>query len=108
MSGVLGFLTDPVAVFAQIRRVLVPGGRLVLLGSDPAWRGTMAAPEPMASRLRFYEDDELARLAHDAAFSNVQILRRSLGEPVLKAGIPDEYLPHFGEDAPFLVACKSA
>jgi SAM-dependent methyltransferase len=109
MTGVLGFLADPVAVFAQIRRVLVDGGRLVVLGSDPAWRGTPAAPEPMASRLRFYEDDELARLAHDAAFADVQLVRRDLEEPAREAGVPDEYLPLFaGDTTPFLVARKPA
>ncbi len=30
--------------------------------------GTPAAPEPMASRIRFYEDDELRRLALQADF----------------------------------------
>jgi SAM-dependent methyltransferase len=106
MTGVLGFLPDPVATFAEIRRVLVDGGRVVLLGADPKWRGTPAAPEPMASRLRFYEDDDLARLAQDVAFTDVRIERRSLHEPAQEAGVPDEYLEFFDADAPFLVARK--
>src|SRR5258707_12244067 len=61
MTGVLGFLPDAVAALREIRRGLVEGGRLVVLGSDPAMRGTLAGPEPMASRLRFYPDDELRR-----------------------------------------------
>ena len=109
MTGVLGFLSDPVAVFAQIRRVLADGGRLVVLGSDPAMRGTPAAPEPMASRLRFYDDEQLAQIAHAAAFSDVQVIRRSLAEPAREAGIPDEHLPLFEEGTtPFLVARKPA
>jgi ubiquinone/menaquinone biosynthesis C-methylase UbiE len=109
VTGVLGFLTDPVAVLAQIRRVLADGGRLVMLGSDPAWRGTPAAPEPMASRLRFYEDDELVHLAHAAAFSDARVLRRNLEEPAREAGVPDEHLSLFAEGtAPFLVARKPA
>ncbi len=109
MTGVLGFLPDPVAVFAEIRRVLADGGRVVLLGADPAWRGTPAAPEPMASRLRFYEDDDLVRMAQDAAFTDVRVERRSLDGPAQEIGIPDEYLPFFEEgDAPFLVARKPA
>ncbi len=106
MTGVLGFLPDPVAAFAEIRRVLADGGRLVLLGSDPAWRGTPAAPEPMASRLRFYEDEDLVRLAHDTALTDARVERRSLEEPAREVGIPDEYVPLFAGEAPFLVARK--
>jgi ubiquinone/menaquinone biosynthesis C-methylase UbiE len=106
MTGVLGFLPDPVAALAEIRRVLVDGGRVVLLGSDPAWRGTAAAPEPMASRLRFYEDEDLVRFAHDAALTNARVERRDLAEPAREVGIPGEYLELFEGTAPFLVAGK--
>ena len=108
MTGVLGFLPDPVAAFAELRRVLADGGRLVLLGSDPAWRGTPAAPEPMASRLRFYEDEDLVQFAHDTAFTDVRVERRDLEEPAREAGVPDEYVPLFSGTAPFLVARKPA
>lgn len=106
MTGVLGFLPDPVATFAEIRRVLADGGRLVVLGSDPASKGTLASPEPMASRLRFYEDEELVRLAQDAALTDVRVERRSLEEAAEEVGIPDEYLPRFAGETPFLVARK--
>jgi SAM-dependent methyltransferase len=106
MTGVLGFLPDPLAAFSEIRRVLVDGGRVAVLGSDPAWRGTPAAPEPMASRLRFYEDDDLVRLAHDAALTDVRVERRDLEEPAREAGVPEEYLSLFAVDTPFLVARK--
>ena len=62
MTGVLGFLPDSVAALREIRRTLAPGGRLAVLGSDPELRGTPGAPEPMASRLRFYDTEELRRL----------------------------------------------
>lgn len=107
MTGVLGFLPDPIAVFAEIRRTLVPDGRFVVLGSDPALRGTPAAPEPMASRLRFYDDDAFAALARDAGFDRVEIIHRDLEAYAREAGIPDEHLPLFAGPASFLVACRS-
>jgi hypothetical protein len=60
----------------------------------------------MASRLRFYEDDDLVRLAHDAALTDVRVERRDLEEPAREAGVPDEYLSLFEAEAPFLVARK--
>lgn len=67
-----GSLPDPVAALRELWRVLGERGRLVVLGSDPSMRGTPAAPEPMASRLRFYEDDELQQLAEEAGFLLLQ------------------------------------
>lgn len=109
MTGVLGFLPDPVAAFAEIRRVLRPGGRFVGLGSDPELRGTPGAPEPMASRLRFYDDRELGRLARAAGFSDVRVLRRDMESFARDAGVPEEHVPLFaaepGGGARFL-ACR--
>ncbi len=78
MTGVLGFLPDPVAAFEETRRVLRSGGWFVALGSDVRWRGTPAAPEPMASRLHFYGDEELAGLALRAGFTSAHVVRRDL------------------------------
>ncbi len=109
MTGVLGFLPDPVAALREIRRVLGPGGRFVGLGSDSELRGTPAAPEPVASRLRFYDSEELERLARDAGFERVTVIRRDLEKFAREAGVPEEHLPLFsgGPGARFLLARRS-
>ncbi len=107
MNGVLGFLTEPVTVLAQIRRVLRPGGRLVLLGSDPELKGTPACPEPIASRLRFYDDDGLRQLGQEAGFDRVDVRRENLEGYARDAGVPEPELAIFaGRDARFLIASR--
>jgi len=71
-------------------------------------RGTPAAPEPIASRLRFYDDGELAALGFSAGFANVHVERRSM-EPFARAsGVPEEHLPLFAGPGPrFLFARKA-
>ncbi len=107
MHGVLGFLADPVAVLAEMRRVLAPGGRLMALGSDPALRGTPAAPEPMASHLRFYESAELLELARRAGFGDARVEPRPVERYAREAGVPEEHLAMFAGVGPeFLLARK--
>lgn len=107
MTGVLGFLPDPVAALSEIRRVLVPGGRAVIMGADPELRGTPGAPEPMASRLRFYEEDELEDLGRSAGFAVVRAVRREVEAYAREAGVPEEHLPLFAGRGPrFLLARK--
>ena len=111
MTGVLGFLPDPVRVLGEIRRVLRPGGRFVGLGADPELKGTPAAPEPMASRLRFYDSEQPEALAREAGFLEVRVVRRDLQPFAREAGVPEEHLPLFaaGESggARFLIARKA-
>jgi SAM-dependent methyltransferase len=110
MTGVLGFLPDPVAALREMRRVLREGGRAVILGADPELRGTPAAPEPMASRLHFYEERDLERLAREAGFEDVRVERRSMYEHARDAGrIPPEHLALFQGAGPrFLILRKGA
>jgi SAM-dependent methyltransferase len=104
MTGVLGFLPDPVAALAEIRRVLRRGGRFVALGSDPELKGTPAAPEPMASRLRFYDDAELAEIGRQAGFDPVEVVRRNLEPFAREVGVPEEHVPLFAGVTRFLIA----
>jgi SAM-dependent methyltransferase len=68
MSIVLLFLPEPRAALDECRRVLRPGGRLAVFTPGPGLRGTPAAPEPLAARMRFHMDDELAGMARAAGF----------------------------------------
>ena len=107
MTGVLGFLKQPVAALSEINRVLVSGGRVVIVGSDPELKGTPGAPEPIASRLRFYDDRGLETLGRNAGFSQVRVVRRDLEAFAREAGVPEEHLPLFaGPGSRFLLARK--
>ena len=100
----LGFLPEPLAAFREIRRVLRLNGRFVALGSDSRLKGTPAAPEPMASRLRFYEDAELECLARDAGFEEARVVQRELGQFAREAGVPQQCLALFDGATGFLLA----
>jgi SAM-dependent methyltransferase len=95
MTGVFGFISDPLKALSEIRRVLVRGGRLVLFTGSKELRGTPAAPEPMASRLHFYEDQELEELARKAGFDEATVERPDFEQSAREVGIPEESLGLF-------------
>jgi SAM-dependent methyltransferase len=80
MSVVFFFFDDPIGVLRECRRVLVPGGRLAIYTTAPELRGTGAAPEPVASKGHFYEDEELVALAIEAGFGDVTVLSEGGGQ----------------------------
>jgi SAM-dependent methyltransferase len=80
MSIVFFFLPDSIAALCECRRVLTAGGRLALYTTAPALRGTPAAPEPLAGRGHFYEDEELAELARHAGLLDVAVVNDHGGQ----------------------------
>ena len=71
------FFPDPVAALQEMRRVLEPArGRMAIMTTAPEAKGTPAAPYPLATRGRFYADDELVRLPLEAGFSSARIAHR--------------------------------
>lgn len=107
IAKVLGLLTDPVAALEELHRVLEPGGRIVVEGSDPELRGTVAAPEPLASRLTFYESDDLKEIAQEAGFEELEVVRRTLKPYAETVGVPEEHHSLFEYRARALLAQKT-
>lgn len=80
MSIVFIFLPDPLEALRECHRVLAPRGRLAIYTTSPRLRGTPAAPEPLASRSRFYENAELAAVASNAGFRGVAVADENGGQ----------------------------
>ncbi len=108
MTGVLFFIPDSLKAFKEVSRVLVSGGRFVLFTGTKELKGTPAAPEPVASRLHFYDDDELVDTALRAGFSRARVDHPSLLEHARKSGVPESDLYLFKGTAAsqLLVAVK--
>ena len=108
-TGVFGFIENPESVLAEILRVLAPGGRFVLFTAGKTLRGTPAAPEPIASRLRFYEEAELDDMVRRAGFAQVRFEHPDFEALAKQAGVPKEAIPLFRipGTSPLLVAQKA-
>jgi SAM-dependent methyltransferase len=98
MMQVFFFLPDPAAALCECRRVLGPAGRLAVFTVSEKAKGTPAAPEPMASRARFYADEELVRLAHEAGFDGARVDHPDLEPHARAAGLPDDVVAMFVGD----------
>ncbi|HSC73772.1 MAG TPA: class I SAM-dependent methyltransferase [Gaiellaceae bacterium] len=80
------FFPDPVAALREFERVVDPRrGRIVVFTTPPELKGTPAAPYPLATRGRFYEDHELEAHAGAAGFGDVEVRRVSEGAQLLVA-----------------------
>ncbi|SPE29476.1 Type 11 methyltransferase [Acidobacteriia bacterium SbA2] len=95
MTGVFGFIQQPLKALSEVRRTLGNGGRFVLFTGAKELRGTPAAPEPVASRLFFYEDEELEELARKAGFAEAKVERPDFEQAAREVGIPQEALELF-------------
>ena len=94
-TGSFGFWDHPVEGLAEIRRVLEPGGRFILFTGTKELRGTPAAAEPVASRVHWYEDGELAEMAKKAGFVHIRVTRPAMGDFARKAGLPPDAVAFF-------------
>ncbi len=95
MTGVFFFIPDPVTALAEIHRVLAPRGRMALFTDTKELLGTPAAPEPIASRGRFYEDEELRGIATRAGFTGPRVERPDLGPYAREAGLSRDLVAMF-------------
>ncbi len=95
MTGVFGFVSGPLKALSEVRRALARRGRFVLFTGSKEMRGTPAAPEPMASRLYFYEDRELEELARTAGFDDAHVERPDFERFAREVGVPEEAIGLF-------------
>ena len=106
MTGVFQFIQKPQTLLKEIFRVLGKNGRLFIYGGSKEMKGTVAAPEPHASRLKFYEKSELIDVALKAGFSEANVIQPDLTAYAVKVGIPEESLFLFESKFSLLLIAK--
>jgi SAM-dependent methyltransferase len=89
------FFLDPEPVLAECRRVVRHGGTLAIFTVSEEAKGTPAAPEPMASRGRFYTDEQLVELACAAGFADATVKHPDLEPHARAAGLPEDVVALF-------------
>ena len=89
------FFLDAERVLAEVRRVVRPGGALAVFTVSEQAKGSPAAPEPMASRGRFYSDAELVELARAAGFAEARVEHPDLEPYARAAGLSEDVVELF-------------
>lgn len=108
-TGVFGFIDDPVQVLAEIHRVLARGGRLAVYTGTRALKGTPAAPEPLASRIHFYDVGELEHAARAAGLVDVRASEPDLEPFAREAGLTEDQVGFFrGAGGSLLLTARKA
>jgi SAM-dependent methyltransferase len=70
-SEVLGFAADALGLLQECRRVLAPGGRIVV--TTPGERPLMRPPHPVDARLRFFTRATLAESLRASGFGDARV-----------------------------------
>ena len=79
---------------------------MIVYVSSPDLKGSPASPEPFASRLRFYQNDEVLDLAARAGFAERRLVSPDFENYSRKAGIPEEAMEFFkGKGGGVLLCC---
>jgi ubiquinone/menaquinone biosynthesis C-methylase UbiE len=87
-SEVIEHVADTARWLSEIRRVLVPGGRLLLTTPNHGrlaltMHGVDRYSEPLGDHLHLYNARSLRTLLHDFGFTQIDIVRRA-GAPLLR------------------------
>lgn len=97
-TGVFAFIQDPTAFFSEMYRVLAPNGRIALFTGSKELKGTPAEIDPLAAdKIRYYEDEDLIKLAKGAGFKQVSVTRPDLKQYAMEAGVPEEAMELFSK-----------
>jgi SAM-dependent methyltransferase len=89
------FFLEPEPALAECRRVVREDGTLAIFTVTEEAKGSPAAPEPMASRGRFYTDEQLVELARAAGFPDATVEHPDLERHAREAGLPDDVVAFF-------------